>query len=59
MSQEELRQELQTYKNEHGSTLAFIGRQIGVHRCTLSLFMNKKRELVYPVQEKLKEFLTK
>lgn len=59
MSQENLRQELQTYKNEHGSTLAFIGRQIGVHRCTLSLFVNKKRELADPVHEKLREFLIK
>ncbi len=57
--QEDLRNELKKYKNEYGTTLAFIGRRIGVHRCTLSLFINNKRELAIPVALKLKEFLTK
>lgn len=55
--QEDLRNELKKYKNEYGTTLAFIGRQIGVHRCTLSLFINNKRELATPVALKLNNFL--
>lgn len=57
--QEDLRNELKEHKQKYGTTLAFIGRQIGVHRCTLSLFINNKRELAIPVALKLKEFLTK
>lgn len=53
----ELREKLKEHKNKYGSTLAFIAKQIGIHRCTLSLFINDKRDLPKPVADKLEKYL--
>lgn len=54
---EELRDRLKEHKKKYGTSLAFIGRQIGIHRCTLSLFVNDKRDLPIPIADKLKRYL--
>jgi transcriptional regulator with XRE-family HTH domain len=54
---EELRLKLKKHKEKYGSTLKFIGDKIGVSRCTLSLFVNGKRELPKAVAKKLEFYL--
>lgn len=57
MIEEELREKLRKHINKYGTSLAFIGRQINVHRCTLSLFINNKRGLPKQVQLRIKTYL--
>lgn len=54
---EELRLKLKKHKEQYGSTLAFIGKEIGVGRCTLSLFINDKRDLPKAIAKKLEVYL--
>lgn len=54
---EELRERLRCHKKKYGTTLSFIGRKIGIHRCTLSLFINDKRDLPKPIAKKLEQYL--
>ncbi|MCE5221037.1 MAG: helix-turn-helix domain-containing protein [Clostridium sp.] len=54
---EELRERLRGHKKKYGTSLAFIGRNIGIHRCTLSLFINDKRDLPLPIAKKLDQYL--
>lgn len=54
---EELRLKLKKHKEKYGATLQFIGDTIGVSRCTLSLFINDKRELPKAVAKKLEFYL--
>lgn len=59
MTEEELREKLKQHVNKYGTSLAFIGRQINVHRCTLSLFINNKRGLPKQVQIRLETYFNK
>ena len=50
---DELRLKLKKHKEKYGTTLAFIGKKIGVCRCTLSLFVSGQWELPRSVAKKL------
>ena len=54
---DELRLKLKKHKAHYGTTLKFIGDKIAVSRCTLSLFINDKRELPKAVAKKLEVYL--
>jgi DNA transposition AAA+ family ATPase len=53
----QLRERLKEHKKKYGTSLAFIGRQIGANRSTLSLFVNEKRSLPIMIAKKLEIYL--
>lgn len=53
----ELRKRLKEHKERYGCSLAFIGRQIGANRSSLSLFVNEKRSLPLSIAKKLEQYL--
>lgn len=57
MKQEVLRNKLNQYKKEHGTTFAFIARELNVSRTTISLFANNKRNLKEAIAVRLEIFL--
>lgn len=57
MSQDELRKQVKYLIEFYGSTQQFIGKNIGVSRSTINLFIKNERNLALQVEQRLKDFL--
>lgn len=55
--EEEVRNELEQYIDKHGATLAFMAKEIGIHRETLSRFKHNKRKLSEKLLFKIREYV--
>lgn len=57
MEQQELRNKVKYLISFYGSTQQFIGKSIGVSRCTINLWLKGERTLAPTIEERLKDFL--